>query len=399
MANKPLKIAFACADIRPEGQQGGIAVYVSSIADGMASRGHDITILGKGAESSEKVLPSGAKVVFLPTISHWGSHPKLLPLTDKLARSRTLARYLYTHQDFDIVEFPVWDAEGLYGTRMGHYRSVVHGHTPHVIVNELTEASGVKVSKIDRLIAKLEARCSRQADLYLANSKSAMETAVERFHLNPAKSGWCLLGQKMPSVRVEAPDDQVRILFVGRLETRKGIIEFFKAIPAILKQHPSVRFEVVGIDSAGVSGKSHQEAFLASVSEEVSRQVTFHGRLGDENLLALRIQCQIGLLPSLSESFGYVHTEAMSYGAPVVAFDIAATREVVCNGKTGLLVPVGNVEELVNATCKLIENPAPRKQMGEAAYHEMRANFSIDSMTDCVEHAYRKLLERESIDH
>lgn len=392
MGNKPLKIAFACADIRPEGQQGGIAVYVSNIADGMAFRGHDVTILGKGAQHTEEVLPSGAKVVFLPTIPHWGSHSKLLPLTDKLARSRTLARYLYTHQDFDIVEFPVWDAEGLYGTRMGHYRSVVHGHTPHVIVNELTEASGVKVSKIDRLIARLEARCSRQADLYLANSKSAMDTAVERFHLDPNKSGWCLLGQKMPSVRIEANDEPVRILFVGRLETRKGILQLLQAIPAILKRHPSVRFEIVGIDSAGASGKSQQETFLASATKEVSRQVTFHGRLEDKELLALRTQCQIGLLPSLSESFGYVHTEAMSYGAPVVAFNIAATREVVDNGKTGFLVPVGNVEELVEATCKLIADPVLRKQMGEVAYHEMRARFSIDSMTNCIEHAFQKLV-------
>lgn len=395
MSNKPLKIAFACADIRPEGQQGGIAVYVSSIADGMASRGHDITILGKGSERSEKTLESGAKVVFLPTIAHWGTHPKLLPLTDKLARSRTLARYLYSHQDFNIVEFPVWDAEGLYGTRMGHYRSVVHGHTPHVIVNELTEASGVKVSKVDRLLGKLEARCSRQADLYLANSKSAMDTAIERFHLNPATSGWCLLGQKMPTARVEAPDDQIRILFVGRLETRKGILELLQAIPEILKQHSSVRFEIVGIDSVGANGKSHQQSFLDSASEEVRRQVTFHGRLGDDELLALRTKCQIGLLPSLSESFGYVHTEAMSYGAPVVAFDIAATREVVDNGKTGFLVPVGNVPELVSATCKLIADSTMRKQMGEVAYHEMRAHFSIDSMTDCVEHAFRKLLASE----
>lgn len=391
-----MKIAIACNDIRPDSRHGGIAVYTTHLARGLANRGHQVTILGADTRSGRETTQAGVEFEFLAPAPCWNPHPKVALVSDLLSRSRALGQYLASNPRFDVVEFPVWNAEGWHGTRLTGFLSVVRGHTPHVIVNQLTKEAGMKVAKVDRIAAMLERAAARRANLFLANSESSRLTGIESFGLNPSRIQMCHHGIEIPEL-TRIPDrgsKSIRALFVGRLEARKGICQLFDAIPTVLKLHPTTIFEIAGADSPDGTGTSFTESFRKKNSDFVNERVVFHGRLEQSELDALRNQCHFAVLPSLYESFGLVHVEAMAHGMPVVAFDISATREVVEDGVTGILVASRTSSELATAMCRLIADSDLRNRMAHQAAQHVREKFAIDGMAQCVEATYEKAISR-----
>ena len=86
----------------------------------------------------------------------------------------------------------------------------------------------------------------------------------------------------------------------------------------------------------------------------------------------------IFLLTSLWEGFGYVMVEAMAEKKPVIAFDIKSSAEVVQNGRTGFLVPRGNVEAMAQKIIELAENKELRMAFGNHGYERVQSLFTID---------------------
>jgi glycosyltransferase involved in cell wall biosynthesis len=97
-------------------------------------------------------------------------------------------------------------------------------------------------------------------------------------------------------------------------------------------------------------------------------------------------------LPSLWESLPIALLEAMSAGLPVVAADTGGVREAVLNGDTGLLHPPGDATALADALQRLLTDPELRARMGAAGRARQAAEFSLDSMIEGVERAYRRAL-------
>ena len=391
-----MKIAIACADIQPSSGEGGIAVYTRHLATGLAARGHQVTILGRTEGKSVERAERGVRIVFLPDTRYLHLHPKARRHTNRIARAKTLAKHLANHGDFDVVEFPVWDAEGLYAARLKNFKSVVRGHTPHSVVNELAVKAGQGVAKLDRVAEILERSAARRADLYLANSSSSARIAIDRFRIPSSRVAICLHGIPLQSRANDVHSENIRVLFVGRLEVRKGVLELFKAIPRIIASCPNVQFEIIGSDSDYESGTTFQKFFERSAHSSVLERVTFHGRLPSEEIELIQRQCQIAVLPSKYESFGLVHAEALSFGIPVVAFDISATREVIDHDVNGLLVPEGDSDALADACISLIRDQELRVKMGVSAFESALSRFSVEAMSACVETAYLRVIQGSS---
>lgn len=383
-----MKIALCCSDILPDRSGGGIAVYTQNLASALAKRGNSVTIIGRSSSGSLKESRKGIEHVFLPRFPLPLPSKKLKLVSERLGRAVSLKQHL-KKADFDIVEFPVWDAEGLFSVRSIPAKTVVRGHTPRMIVNELMIEGGFGASKVDQLFAKLEAQCARKADLFLANTHGSLEKIQTLFGLDPTKVRTCLHGVHIPEHSTDTTAEPVHVLFVGRFEPRKGIYEVFSIIPKLLERYSTLHFDFVG---AG---------FPDDLTEwipnpEHRARVNIHGAVDEPSLARLRNQSQIALLPSLYESFGFVHAEAMAFGTPTVAFDIPATRELIDNGSTGLLVPVKDRQALAEAVESLILNPTLRKKIGDKARDHAKTNLSLDAMAEGVEAAYQSLMSPTS---
>jgi len=150
-----------------------------------------------------------------------------------------------------------------------------------------------------------------------------------------------------------------RLLLVGRLVHQKGIDVLFHAL-SHLRDLPFT------VDIAG-EGPERDTLCELATSKGLTDRVRFNGWVDRRELPSLYGSADIFVLPSRIEGMPNVVLEAMAYALPVVATDIAGTREVVRNEQTGLLVPVENVSALADAIRRLIANPQERRTLGDNA--------------------------------
>jgi N-acetyl-alpha-D-glucosaminyl L-malate synthase BshA len=99
------------------------------------------------------------------------------------------------------------------------------------------------------------------------------------------------------------------------------------------------------------------------------------------------------LLPSQTESFGLVALEAMAAGVPVIASNVGGLPEVVEDGRTGFLLPVGDVEGMAEVALSILDNPDLHREMGQAASRRARENFSAARITALYANLYRRVLQ------
>ena len=156
----------------------------------------------------------------------------------------------------------------------------------------------------------------------------------------------------------KARSDELRLLFVGRAEERKGLPVLLSAFEALVEHVPS-RLTVVGADPEEVSRRV--------ADPEVVAQIDVLGKVSDGVLWRHLGEADVLCAPSLAgESFGMVLIEAMAAGTPVVASRIAGYSDVVTDGVDGVLVPPADPQALAEELQLLSHEPERRLAMGEA---------------------------------
>ncbi|MGA5699457.1 glycosyltransferase family 4 protein [Peterkaempfera bronchialis] len=154
--------------------------------------------------------------------------------------------------------------------------------------------------------------------------------------------------------------------FIGRInEPRKGLPTLLAAMPEILAARPGVRLLV--------AGRGDEEEALEGAPEEVRRAVEFLGMVSDEEKARLLRSVDLYIAPNTGgESFGIILVEAMSAGAPVLASDLDAFRQVLDGGTAGELFPVGDADALAAAAVRLLGDPARLAKLGATAARHVR---------------------------
>ncbi|RKE18062.1 glycosyltransferase family 4 protein [Streptomyces sp. TLI_171] len=154
--------------------------------------------------------------------------------------------------------------------------------------------------------------------------------------------------------------------FIGRInEPRKGLPTLLAALPRILAERPGVRLLV--------AGKGDEEEAVEGLSAEVRAQVEFLGMVSDRDKARLLRSVDLYVAPNTGgESFGIILVEAMSAGAPVLASDLDAFRQVLDGGAAGELFPVEDADALAAAAVKLLGSPERLLSLREAASRHVR---------------------------
>jgi phosphatidylinositol alpha-mannosyltransferase len=182
-------------------------------------------------------------------------------------------------------------------------------------------------------------------------------------------------------------DGTPNVLFVGRHEPRKGLLDLLKAHRILRKTGSASRLLVVG------SGPQEREA-RRYVATRGLQGVEFLGRVSDAQKAQLFRTADVFASPARGgESFGIVLLEAMAAGTPVVCSDIHGYKGVVRRGREGLLIPPGEPKQLALGIDRLLRDPALRDQMGAAGQARAEA-FSWPSVTAKVEEYYGFVIRR-----
>ena len=169
------------------------------------------------------------------------------------------------------------------------------------------------------------------------------------------------------------PDDTV-VLFVGQLRSSKGLPVLIEAARLGLKNHPNVKFVIVG------SGPLESE--LKHMVEELGlcNHVILTGHVGEDDLSHLREIADIFVLSSYVEGVPLVMLDAMASGLPVVSTNVGSISDYVENGKHGFLVEPGNPRALAESLSILASDKELRERMGAACRNRV-ANLNWDDIS------------------
>lgn len=183
-------------------------------------------------------------------------------------------------------------------------------------------------------------------------------------------------------------DGRPNILFVGRIEKRKGFRHLIRAYPYIKAAVPAVRLLVVG-----AFGDEEKAPFVRYARAHRLRSIHFIGYISREELPRYYRTATVFCAPSTGfESFGIVLLEAMATGLPIVASDIAGYRLVLTDRVEGRLVPPEDAKAIADAVIELLQNPAERAAMS-ARGRATAARYDWPLIADQVLDYYDELLK------
>jgi teichuronic acid biosynthesis glycosyltransferase TuaC len=230
-----------------------------------------------------------------------------------------------------------------------------------------------------RVMGFAEARAYRRATRVLAVSQStadavaAMGVARERIDIVPTSV------DRPPDA--DTPHEANRILFVGRLEREKGVLDVFPVVAALARTHPQLEARIVG---------------FGRLADEVRRRasaagnVQVLGRVDEATLHAEYAQASLLLMPSRYEGLGRAALEAQAAGTPVVGYDVTGLRDAVREG--GLLVPPGDIDGLGAACTRLLDDAALRRAMGRRGLEFVRQGYSPAVVVGTLTRIYAKVV-------
>jgi glycosyltransferase involved in cell wall biosynthesis len=172
------------------------------------------------------------------------------------------------------------------------------------------------------------------------------------------------------------------LLFVGRLNTQKGIETLLEAVAAM---RTSVSLDVVGDGPAASSLRARADEL------GIAARVRWHGSMPQPRLPEFYRDATALVVPSLGEGFGMVAVEAQLCETPVVAFDSGGLSDSIEHGRTGYLVPPGDVAALARQLDDVIADPA-RAEIGKAGRQSALARFAPASAARRYAQVYRSVL-------
>jgi phosphatidylinositol alpha-mannosyltransferase len=181
-----------------------------------------------------------------------------------------------------------------------------------------------------------------------------------------------------------APSDELRLIFVGRPEERKGLPVLLSAFTALV-EHVPARLVVIGSERSDV---------LRYLSDpEAAERIETLGRVSGERLWSRLHEADLLCAPSLAgESFGMVLTEAFAAGTAVIASNIAGYSDVVSEGVDGVLVPPADPQRLAEELQSLSHAPERLARMGVAA-RESAERYAWPRVAERIEHVYDRARE------
>jgi len=303
-----------------------------------------------------------------------------------LAVQRVLASLVRT-EGVRLVESPIWDAEGYAASVSGVVPLVLRLNTPMALAAGM---QGWEWTADLALAAEIEWRLLHRASGVIDPSGAILDTLRSRFGDGPRPVPIAAIPFGVP-LPPEAPGrggPEVRFLFLGRLEPRKGIDTLLAAIPKVLATCPQVRFDIAGEAPPPATPQS----VVGRLSAEQRARVRLHGWVDDDERARLYAGCDAFVAPSRYESFGIVYLEAMAQGRPCVACDAGGPARIVVPGETGVLVPVADADALARALIDLVRDPDRRHAMGRAARRRVAAEYEVDAMVRRTVDLYEEVL-------
>ena len=375
----------------------------------LCGRGHTIHVFSAGTQDSNEQVKEDVTV------------HRVLASNRIEFSERCIEPFRRAHQDlpFDVIESPDIGPEGgRIAAKCREVAYVVKLHSPTALVNSAGFEkpsllrrwrfflAGLRRRQWNRLSTQLQYVPQNDPEYHaalladeIASPSSAIGKCVSDLWSMPAESfNYFPYPFHVTRSYLDIPvATQARTVgFVGRLEARKGIVELAQAIPKVLKSAPHMRFKFIG-PSWPYRGQEMSGWILQKLGKH-ARSLELTGPVDSERIPSELATCDIVVLPSRWESFGFVCAEAMSSGRVVIGSASGGMAEMIEPGKTGLLVPPRSPSLIAKRILSLVQNESLVEVLGRAGRESIQKLLSPERIyplqISCYESAIQKARQR-----
>jgi phosphatidylinositol alpha-mannosyltransferase len=358
---------------------GGVANHISNLYKYLTNMGHEVRVI---APASKAVTAFGDH--FTPI-----GKPRAIPTSGSIIRVTLSIRLasaikeVLNREQFDIVH--------LHEPFMPMLCSAVLRFSNTVNIGTFHACDGSPGYNFGWPIGRMMLnRRARKLDGKIAVSKPAMEYASKyvpgAYDIIPNGIDLEQFSSDVPPIQ-EFRDGKLNIVFVGRLERRKGLDYLLRAYHQVKQEVPDLRVIVVG------PGTRLRKKYERWIRQHKVKDVVFIGYATYADLPRYYQTADIFCCPATGrESFGIVLVEAMAMGKPVVATNIDGYASVVTHGEEGLLVPPKDSHKLAQALLTLLKDKALRQKMGEKGRLTAQ-NYSWEQIAKRVFDYYLKAIK------
>lgn len=395
--NRPLTIALVSPLYTPE-DAGGIGTYVRSLGEQLARSGSSVHVLtGTKLGHAEELILNGVHVHRLDSwhIPKFEGHLPGLAWSTQLAL--TLLRLVQT-DGLDLVEFPNWEGPGWSLVRLPRRVSVVTRlHTPFFETLQIDNQQRPP-TRGERFTCWLEKSAVLPSDAITCSTRFHRSIMSQAYGLREQSVEILPLGIPMPPPQsvggTASAQRPLRLLYVSRLENRKGTLTLLEALPRVFARVPNVEVTLIGKDRPHAPGGAHFQDYFRATYPELLDRVRFRGYVSDDELGRAYGECDLFVVPSVYESFGLIYLEAMAHGKPVIGCRAGGIPEVVEDGVTGYLVTPEDVVALTDRIVQLLQNTPLRDTMGARARLRAESLFSVEVMAQNSLDLYRRVVSK-----
>lgn len=363
----------------PARSLGGIATNTLALAQALAHRGHEVFVVAPMDQATATAASRRGGPTVVGVQPRWVPGRRLRTMWQRRQFAAATARL-----QPDVVHAAEWQAMAWWLARFSPTPVVTRLATPTYVLEELNSDGSGRAMSNNSLLRFLEADQTRRSAVVYAPTQAIIERVGTDWRLAAIRqipnaidvADVATAGEAPPPV----PLPNRFIAFIGRLERRKGVDPLARALAVVLADHPDVHAVLVGRDAGDIELMARFRDAVAPVADRVH----LLGELARRDALAVVARAAVVALPSLWESFGYVAVEALALGRAVVASRTGGLAEIIEDGVSGWLVPVGDAGALADRLAACLDDPAVTSAIGHGARRRAGA-FDIAEVAGQVE--------------
>jgi glycosyltransferase involved in cell wall biosynthesis len=404
LPDPPLRIGLLTSTYPPAHYE-GVGRHTHLMAQGLFELGHTVHVITRGEEDRISFYDGAYVHRTTYQLDRYRRRQRFTGLYHALNHSHAVhekVKSLVLNDGVQIVDTPLWQMNGLVTAASGIVPVVVRLQTAVRQIAAIQQDRDANT----RIIEEMERALLRRAAHLIPNSRSTVDTVGRLYDVQRGETDYTIIPHgivPVPEEEIRPVDpgrngDTCRVLYVGRLERRKGILDLFEAIPQVLEKVPNVQFTVAGGDNSVHDGFQRENGmdyatFFSKRYREFLPRVRFMGTVSEETLHDLYQSCDLFVAPSLYESFGLIYLEAMNYAKPVIGCRSGGVPEVVDHGVTGLLAEPGASASLAEAMVSLLQSPIRLQEMGLAGRQRLLERFTHLQMARSFAQVYRLVVQ------
>jgi glycosyltransferase involved in cell wall biosynthesis len=363
--NAGLRIGVLTYDYSPP--IGGLGILAKTYVDALRRLYPDatITVISPSANADDRVSIF-ARLRFRKP----GGCP-LFSLIAFLALPRLIRKY-----QLDVLHVHAGSG-GVFLLRHPGCRTVVTAHHTYKQEADLVFIKGSLQWLWKLFMSTLERRTYSVADQICCVSADTMNAIVHAYTIAVEKC--CVVENPISTTIIEdylgLEKSEQTLLFVGRLEERKGIMVLLQAFGELSKEYPHAMLRLIGRNLLG-------DALMTYCREHsLQDRVQILGHLDDHVRFREMAEATVLVVPSLLEGFGLVAAEAMMIGTPLIVSDAPGLRSIVNDQKTGFIFQSKNSVDLERVLCLVLQDKAMRSSLAMNARVMAINRFSVDGRT------------------